>query len=327
MHGSSVQDWSALLEPMLRARRFDETLIRHAELITGVYHVSIGLEASAAGLALARRPGDLFMLNHRNHGHLAALGSDLENMYREIFGRDGGPQRGRAGTLHLADPPLGVPYTSAMVGGGVSLALGLALARKRTARPGIVFTAFGDGAMGEGALHEALNVASLWQLPLVFVCESNSPRDGERVNSLQAAVSMAALAEAHRVAAATVDAGRAREVPSAIEAAADAVRSGAGPRFVEVRSEPWPGNRGFLPSAEPPLELTQAALASGDEGFAAVDPVLAEVRALLDQGVPLKRIAELDGRIRAGVDAAARSARAAPLAPAAVACADVWATA
>jgi len=92
----------ALLEPMLRARRFDEALIRHAELIDGVYHVSIGLEATAGALALARRDGDDTMLNHRNHGALAALGSDPEAMFGEIFGRDGGPAARARGNA----PPL-----------------------------------------------------------------------------------------------------------------------------------------------------------------------------------------------------------------------------
>ena len=106
---------------MLRGRRFDETLIAHAELVSGVFHVSIGMEGTAAALAAARTPADLIMLNHRNHGALAAIGSDLETMFREILGRDGGPQRGRAGSLHLADAANGVPYTSAMVAGGVRI--------------------------------------------------------------------------------------------------------------------------------------------------------------------------------------------------------------
>src|SRR5665213_4322206 len=138
------------LAAMLRARRFDETLIAHAELVTGVFHVSIGLESSAAALALTRTGADLVMLNHRNHGALAAIGSDLEVAFREILGRDGGPQRGRAGSLHLADAANGVPYTSAMVAGGVALGVGMALAKRRLAREGIVYAFFGDGAMGEG---------------------------------------------------------------------------------------------------------------------------------------------------------------------------------
>ena len=107
---------------MLRARRVDERLIAGAELITGVYHVSIGMEATAAALAATRTGDDLITLGHRNHGALAAIGSDLETMYREILGRAGGPQRGRAGTLHLADAARGVPYTSAMVAGRPALA-------------------------------------------------------------------------------------------------------------------------------------------------------------------------------------------------------------
>jgi TPP-dependent pyruvate/acetoin dehydrogenase alpha subunit len=314
------------LAAMLRARRFDETLIAHAELVTGVFHVSIGQEGTAAALAAARAPADLIMLNHRNHGALAAIGSDLETMFREILGRDGGPQRGRAGSLHLADPANGVPYTSAMVAGGVALAVGLALAKRRLRRDGIVFAFCGDGAMGEGAMHESLNIASLWRLPLLVVCESNAAPVAERANAFQAARALTDIAAAHQVLAVTADADDARAIEAAMASAADAVRAGAGPRFIEARSEPWPGNRTFLPRlVTGELDLGDAA--GPGAGWTAVDPILREARALHDDGVPAAAIAELDRAIRAEVRAAFERAAAAPAAPAtlSLALAGVWA--
>jgi TPP-dependent pyruvate/acetoin dehydrogenase alpha subunit len=312
---------------MLRGRRFDETLIAHAELVTGVFHVSIGMEGTAAALAAARTPADLIMLNHRNHGALAAIGSDLETMYREILGRDGGPQRGRAGSLHLADAANGVPYTSAMVAGGVALSVGMALAQRRLAREGIVFAFLGDGAMGEGATYESLNLAALWNLPVLFVCESNALADGagNRANALQAARTLAELAAVHQVRANAVDAGDPQAIAQAMLEAAGTVRAGDGPRFIEARSQPWPGNATFLPRlVDGELDLGAGLAASQAAGWSAADPILAEARALLADGVSPEAMLELDHSIQAAVREAFRRAEAAPPAPDAVALAEVW---
>ena len=315
------------LAAMLRARRFDETLIVNAELVSGVFHVSIGHEGVAAALAGARTACDLIMLNHRNHGALAAIGTDLEVSYREILGRDGGPQRGRAGSLHLADGANGVPYTSAMVAGGVALAVGMALAKQRLGREGIVFAFFGDGAMGEGALYESLNLAALWQLPLVFVCESNTPADrgGGRANALQAARTLVALASVHQIPATAVDGGDPEAMARTIDDAAAAVRGGGGPRFIEARLAPWPGNATFLPRlVTGELDLRDAEQPGDAGGWSGADPVLAEARALLRDGVALADVLELDRSVRAAVEQAFANAAAAPCAPDPVATAGVW---
>ena len=287
------------LAAMLRARRFDETLIANAELVSGVFHVSIGHEGVAAALAGARRPADLIMLNHRNHGALAAIGTDLELCYREILGRDGGPQRGRAGSLHLADAANGVPYTSAMVAGGVALGVGMALAKQRLGREGIVFAFFGDGAMGEGAMYESLNLAALWRLPVLFVCESNAP--------------------------AAVDGGDPEAMATTMDDAVAAVRGGGGPRFIEARLHPWPGNATFLPRlVTGELDLRDAERPGEGGGWSAADPVLAEARALLRDGIALADLLELDRSVRASVQRAFASAAAAPCAPESVATSGVW---
>lgn len=321
---SAVADsWRAHLEAMLRARRFDEALIAHADLIDGVYHVSIGLEATAGALALARREGDTTMLNHRNHGALAALGSDLETMFGEVFGRDGGPQRGRAGTLHLADPSVGVPYTSAMVGGGVALAAGIAFAERLAGSGAVVFAFFGDGAMAEGAVYESLNLARLWQAPVVFVCESNSEPAAGQANELQAAASLVALA-VHQIPSQVVEASEPQELAAALAAATEEVRGGGGPRFLEARSAPWPGNAGFMPSPEAPRFDLAAAAAGPGEGWAALDPLARLVRALLAAGIGLDVLEALDAAVRERVEDAVGRAAAAPPAPPEAATENVW---
>jgi TPP-dependent pyruvate/acetoin dehydrogenase alpha subunit len=309
---------------MLRARRFDEALLDHGPLIEGVYHVSIGLEATAAALSVTRREGDQAMLNHRNHGVLAALGSDPETMFGEIFGRDGGPQRGRAGTLHLADPTVGVPYTSAMVGGGAALAVGIGFARRLTGSEAIAFAFFGDGAMGEGALHESLNLAALWSAPVVFVCENNSEPAEGRANALQAARALVDLAAVHQIPAEVVEASDPVGLAASFAAAADAVRADGGPRFLEARSEPWPGNS-FMPDPEAPrFDLGAAAAAANEDGWPAADPLGQLVRRLLGDGLALAEIEVLDHAVRTGMEAAAERAAARPVAPAAAATENVW---
>lgn len=307
---------------MLRARRFDETLIEHAETVVGVFHVSVGMEGTAAALAAARGPQDLVMLNHRNHGALQALGSEPEAMFREILGRDGGPQRGRGGSLHLCDPQHGVPYTSAMVAGGVALAVGMALARKRLARSGIVFALFGDGAMNEGAIHESLNLASLWQLPLLLVCESNARAGGDRATATQAARELHELASVHQVPAAAVDATNVGAIGDALLDAAAEVRAGGGPRFIEARTPPWPGNASFIPRlASGRLDLASG----GDDPWAQSDPILREARSLMEEGVALEDLVSIDVAIDAQMREAFERAAAAPLAPPELAVEGVWA--
>jgi 2-oxoisovalerate dehydrogenase E1 component len=309
---------------MLRARRLEGALIAHAELITGVFHVGIGQEGTAAGLAATRGPSDLVTLTHRNHHHLAAIGSDLEVMFREILGRDGGPQRGRAGTLHLADPGRGVPYTSAMVAGGVPLAVGLAHGKARRREEGIVFSFFGDGALGEGAVHECFNIASLWRAPVLFVCENNARPEGGRANAFQAASSLAGLAEVNGVRSAAADARQPAEVEGALGALAAGVREGRGPAFLDARSEPWPGNQAFgvRPGADP-LDLLAAARAPQSD-WERGDPILNEARRLLRAGVGLGALLALDAAVREEVDRAFEAAAGAPGAPASVALANVW---
>jgi TPP-dependent pyruvate/acetoin dehydrogenase alpha subunit len=203
----------------------------------------------------------------------------------------------------------------------------MALAKRRLGREGIVFAFFGDGAMGEGAIYESLNLAALWALPLVFVCESNAPadRDGSRANVLQAARTLTGLAEVHQIPATAVDGGDPKAMATTMDAAVAAVRSGGGPRFIEARLQPWPGNATFLPRlVTGELDLSDAQQPGAAGAWSAADPVLAEARALLRDGVALADLLALDRSVRATVQRAFASAAAAPSAPAAVATSGVW---
>jgi TPP-dependent pyruvate/acetoin dehydrogenase alpha subunit len=237
-------------------------------------------------------------------------------MYAEIFGRDLGHQHGRAGSTHLSDPGLGMLHTSAMVSGGVPIALGQAHALARSRAGTVCFCFFGDGAFGEGAVHESLNLASLWSLPIVFVCENNAAARDDRANDYQSAASLLALAEAHRVHGMVVDARHPVAVLEALEALTGDVRDGSGPRFLDAQAGHWPGNTTFFPhDATGPTDLRDAQSDVNDPWRSADDPVLNECRRLLATGLPLDRMLDVDRRITAEVEDAIRHARLAPVAP------------
>ncbi len=321
-----TEPWMRRLVPLLRCRHFDEVLLEHADLLVDHYHVSIGQEGTAVAVSLHREATDPFLPNYRNHAHLVAAGSDPTVLYAEIFERDLGPQRGRSGSFHLSDPDRGFPHTSALVGGAVPLACGVAWARQRRGEGGVVLTNFGEGALGEGVIHECLNIAVLWHLPVILLCESNqATRDG-RANASQSAAALLDLPRAHGVPATYVDATQPAAADEAIGGVIAEVRAQGGPHFIQAQSCPWPGNGTFFPAnTEGPLDLGRAA-ASPEEGtWAAGDPTLNEARRLLGEGVEVDALTRLSDGVRAEMEEALRTALDAPRAPGAVAHDDVWA--
>lgn len=321
-----TEQWMRRLVPLLRSRHFDEVLLEHADLLVDHYHVSIGQEGTAVAVSLHREVTDPFLPNYRNHAHLVAAGSDPTVLYAEIFERDLGPQRGRSGSFHLSDPDLGFPHTSALVGGAVPLACGVAWARKRQGRGGVVLTNFGEGALGEGVIHECLNIAVLWDLPVVLLCESNQvARDGQ-ANASQSAEALLDLPRAHRVPATYVDATQPAEADTVIGGVIAEVRAHGGPHFVQAQTCPWPGNGTFFPAnTEGPLDLRRATGAAEEGTWAAGDPTLNEARLLLGQGVELDAMTRLSDDVRREMAEALRTALEAPRAPSHVAHDDVWA--
>jgi TPP-dependent pyruvate/acetoin dehydrogenase alpha subunit len=323
-----VSDRFELLRLLLTARRLDEAVLRLAPEIEGHHHVSQGLEASAAALALVRRDGDLVATNYRNHAHLACLGQDPAAMLAEMLGRRVPAQLGRSGSMHLAAPRRGVLFTSAMVAGGIPQSVGYGFALKRTGSGGVAFCFFGDGAVQEGVTHESLNLAALWELPVVFVCENNAtPVDG-KANASQAAPSLSGLAEAHSIESRVVDGRDPRAVVDALRVATERVRSGSRPSFLDVQSAPWPGNAFFYPKdVTGPTDLRRAEAPTGEEWDDRDDPVLNEARALLADGVSIDDLLELEAEMTRRIEQAAEEARTITESgpPAEVARSGVWA--
>lgn len=245
-----------LLHQMLLIRRAEEQVIDLAnsfdDLIRGHYHVYIGQESSGVGACRALDSDDYMFTTHRNHGHVIARGGEPGPVIAEIIGRTTGYNKGRGGTFHVIAKHLGVLQTSAIVAGCVPLAAGAAFSIKKRGTNQVSLVFFGDGAMEEGAFHEALNMASLWKLPLILMCENNGVpaegrRQGEYPSSSFAATQLADVAKAMNVETHVVDGSDVREVAGLFGELVARTRSGEGPFFIESRMTRWPGNRGQFP--------------------------------------------------------------------------------
>ena len=175
MQNISETDKIAVYETMKTIRSFEEQvfLLTTKRLVQGSVHFYIGQEAIATGICYCLDNKDYIMSNHRCHGHLVAKGGDLKRMMAELMGRKDGYCRGKGGTMHLVDPSVGMMGANGIVGGGNPIAVGIGYACKNFEKQKIVVSFFGDGAINTGAFHESLNIASLWDLPILFVCENN----------------------------------------------------------------------------------------------------------------------------------------------------------
>lgn len=200
--------------------------------VPGFIHLSIGQEAVAVGVASALQSQDSLTTTHRGHGHVLARGMDVEGFMKEVMGREGGLCKGRGGSMHVADLSLGILGANGIVGAGIPIALGSAMAHQQRKTGGVAVAFFGDGAMAEGVLHETLNMATLWKCPLLLVCENNGWSEFSPT-SRQFAGSLKKLADAFGVSFASVDGNDALAVSDAALKACEQLRSGNGPFVLE----------------------------------------------------------------------------------------------
>jgi pyruvate dehydrogenase E1 component alpha subunit len=228
----------ALLRKMTLIRRFEE---KSAELYTqekirGFLHLYIGEEANAVGVMQALGEEDAVVATYREHGHALARGLPAGEVMAEMYGKASGSSRGRGGSMHIFDAKRRFHGGNAIVGGGLPLAVGLALADRMQGRNRVTCCIFGDGAVAEGEFHESLNLASLWKLPVLFVCENNRYAMGTAIERALAVTEIVRHAEAYAIPAEAVDGMDVIEVETAARRAAEAVRAGEGPRLLENRT-------------------------------------------------------------------------------------------
>ena len=202
-------------------------------LVHGTMHLSIGQEASAVGVGIMLESGDYITSTHRGHGHCIAKGADPKFMFAEFFGKDNGYFRGRGGSMHIADVASGNLGANGIVGGGLPIAVGAALALKQTKKPNVVICFFGDGANNEGAFHESLNMAAIWKLPVVFVCENNKYGMSTSTERSTAVKNVSQRAQAYDFPGVTVNGNDFAEVAVAAGEAIERARRGEGPTLLE----------------------------------------------------------------------------------------------
>jgi pyruvate dehydrogenase E1 component alpha subunit len=223
------------LRQMELIRRFEEGAEQAymRGLVHGTMHLSIGQEASAVGVGINLLAQDCITSTHRGHGHCIAKGAEPKYMFAEFFGKDTGYCRGRGGSMHIADVAGGNLGANGIVGGGIPIAVGAALALKQMRRPNAVACFFGDGANNEGAFHESLNMAAIWKLPVVFVCENNKYGMSTSIERSTAVAKVSSRAAAYGMPGVTVDGNCFAEVAEAAHAALTRAREGGGPTLIE----------------------------------------------------------------------------------------------
>ncbi len=231
---------------MLRIRLAEEAIARLVESGEAVCpcHLYIGQEAVAAGVCDVLEPADTVWGGHRSHGHYLAKGGSLDALFAEILGKTTGCSGGRGGSMHLLAPTQGILGTVPIVAGTVPLAVGAAMAYKMRKEPHVAVAFFGDGTLEEGHVHESMNLAALYRLPVIFVCENNLYSSHMHWSERRVADNLHQAGEFHSIPGARVDGN---DVEAVCRASADAVaraRAGAGPSFLECRTFRWKGHVG-----------------------------------------------------------------------------------
>jgi pyruvate dehydrogenase E1 component alpha subunit len=211
-------------------------------LIHGTMHLSIGQEASAMGICMPLATDDQITSTHRGHGHCIAKGADVKRMFAEFFGKTTGYCAGRGGSMHIADVSTGNLGANGIVGGGLPIAVGAALTAKRLKTGKVAVCFFGDGANNEGAFHEALNMAAVWKLPVVFVCENNKYGMSTSTERSTAVANVADRAVAYSMPGVIVDGNVLSDVAEASHAAIERARRGEGPSLIECKTYRYRGH-------------------------------------------------------------------------------------
>src|SRR5437867_8648452 len=228
---------------MVMIRLFEEQVndLYTRALMPGLAHLYIGEEAVAVGVCEALEPADYITSTHRGHGHCLAKGASLDRMFAELLGKEAAYCKGKGGSMHIADPDTGNLGANAIVGGSSGIATGAAFSAKRLKTDQVSVCFFGDGALGQGLLYEVINMAALWKLPVIYVCENNLYNEYTH-NSETLAGDMLARATAFGIPAESVDGQDVRAVYRSAKEIVDRVRGGAGPAFLACQTYRFMGH-------------------------------------------------------------------------------------
>ena len=300
----------ALLRQMIRVRRFEEKCVElySAAKIRGFLHVYIGEEAVAAGVLESLEPEDAILATYREHGHALLRGVPAGAILAEMYGHVEGCCRGRGGSMHLFDAATRFYGGNAIVAGGLPLAVGMALADQMNGRSDVTACIFGEGAMAEGAWHESANLAALWELPVLFVCENNRYAMGTPLAHEHAETDLTARAASYGMVAWSADGMDVLAVQEAAQRATALVRGGGGPCFLELRTYRFRAHSMY----DPDRYRDKAEV----ERWRVSDPIPRLTSDLLVQeALDEAEVARWEAEIEQEIAAAVQAAEAAPLEP------------
>ena len=294
-----IRTLERLYQVMVRIRRFDEKTAElfNAGLVKGTAHSYVGQEAVAAGACLHLTPEDSVISNHRGHGHCIAKGARLDLMMAELMGRESGYCRGLGGSMHIAALDLNILGANGVVAAGVPIGAGAALAAKLRGTDRVVLSFFGDGGANQGVVHETMNLAAVWTLPFIFVCENNKYALSTDQSRTTAGEGVAARARAYGIPAVTVDGNDVLAVSDAVADAVARARRGEGPSCVEAVTYRWGGHsmRAYLPEYRTKEEELE---------WMARDPVARVERRLIEGGVSDLELKERRRKVEGELEAA-----------------------
>jgi len=229
----------AMYEEMVLIRRFEEKLIALSQeqgKLIGMQILAYGQEAVAVGMVKALKADDVMVSNHRSHGHLLAKGADPKDLMAEIMAKATGVNKGKSGTLHMAVPEVNALMTTTIVGGGPPVAVGAAFAQQYRGTSNITVVFFGDGAAAEGSVHEAMNLAALWKLPVLFVCENNCWAGAQSLSEHCCLTDITRRAAGYGMPGESVDGNDVEKVFTLAQEMVSRCRNGQGPAFIEAKT-------------------------------------------------------------------------------------------
>lgn len=295
---------------MVTIRTFDQKVVDefHAGNIPGNVHAYIGQEAVAVGVCTALRREDRITSTHRGHGHTIAKGADLKLMMAELFGRSNGYCHGKGGSMHIADFSIGMLGANGIVGAGMPIATGAALAAQLEGSGGVAVSFFGEGASNEGAFHGSLNLASIWKLPAIYVCENNRWASGNSAADTLSVEDVAVRSISYNMPGLTVDGTDVLAVYEAAEQAVLRARNGEGPTLIECKTYRWRSHSEARGNPADPRPQEEIDLGPRH------DPIASFAERLLEQGVAsADTLQQIDIDVVAAVDEAIEFAKASPL--------------
>jgi 2-oxoisovalerate dehydrogenase E1 component len=299
---ATVADLLEMHRRMLVIRGFEERVsdLYRDGAVPGFVHLSIGQEAAAVGACWGLRPTDVITSTHRGHGHCLAKGLDPLGMFAELMAKDAGTNRGRGGSMHVADPGLGIFGANGIVAAGVPIAVGAATAAQLAGEGGVAVAFFGDGAPSQGAFHEAANLAAVWRLPVVLFCENNGYAEFSPA-ATQHAVTLDQRAAGYGIRHTPVDGNDVVATVATMAEVLDTVRAGEGPVVVEAATYRWHGHyEGDPERYRSPEEVHE---------WQERDPLVVHGRRLREAGVSEGDLDRLAAEVAAELDAALDEAR------------------